>query len=394
MFGVESVNCIYLDNNATTPLDPRVYAGVEPYCKEFFGNPASSHDFGYKAAAAVLKSRKRIADLIGTKTHNILFTSGATESNNMVILGKAMKYLPIFNPEAAIDSSIHIITSCVEHKCILETCKRAEQWGAEITVLPVNEYGLIEIDDLKKAIRPNTRLVSLIFANNEIGSINPITEIGKLCRSKGITFHTDAAQATGKVDIDVDAMNIDLLSMSGHKIYGPKGVGALYVRDGLDFTPMTLGGGQEKGLRSGTHNVTGIVGLGLACEIAAKDKDCDDLRISEMRTWLTNEILTKIPGSRLNGHPEKRLHGNINISFEGLTAKIFNKELRDIAFSSSSACSSGTPKPSYVLKAIGLSDDMALATIRFGLGRFTTWEEVRYTGEKVVAMAKNHLQLC
>ena len=382
------MDCIYLDNNATTPLDPRVFEGLEPYCKEFFGNPSSKHDYGYKAHAAVLKGRKRVADLIGTKALNILFTSGATESNNMVVLGKVMKYLPFFNPDIDKDSKIHIITSCVEHKCILETCKRAEQWGAEVTYLPVNQHGQIEIADLEKAIRPHTKLVSLIFANNEIGSINPIKEIGEMCHAHGITFHTDAAQAVGKVDIDVEEMHIDLLSMSGHKIYGPKGIGALYVREGLDFTPMTLGGGQEQGFRSGTHNVAGIVGLGLACEVAALDKEKDDKNLSEMRQWLCREILSNIPGSRLNGHPKERLHGNLSISFEGLSAKMFSKELRDIAFSTSSACSSGAPKPSYVLKAIGLSDELAMSTIRFGLGRFTTWEEVKFAAEKVINLAK------
>lgn len=388
------MNQIYLDNNATTPLDPRVYEGMESYNKEFFGNPASGHVYGYKTAAAILKSRKRIADLIGTRALNILFTSGATESNNMVVLGMAMKYLPIFNKSLESSDGIHIITSNVEHKCVLETCRRAAEWGAELTVLAANEFGMIELEDLEKAIRPNTRLVSLIFANNEIGSVNPIHEIGALCRSRGIIFHTDAAQAAGKLEIDVDSMNIDLLSISGHKIYGPKGVGALYLRDGVDFPALTLGGGQEKGLRSGTHNVPGIVGLGLACEIAALDKNEDHKRIFEMSSWLSREILKNVPGTRLNGHPERRLYGNISISFNGFTPGVLKKELSEISFSTSSACSSSASKPSYVLKALGLSDEDALATVRFGLGRFTTWEEVKTTAEKVLAMSHKYSYSC
>ena len=378
---------VYLDNNATTPLDPRVYNGMESYSKEFFGNPSSGHEYGYKTAAAILKSRKRIADLIHTKPLNILFTSGATESNNMVVLGMAMKYLPAFNKSLSSNEGIHIISSNVEHKCVLETCKRAEEWGAEITLLPVNKHGIIELEDLKNAIRPNTKLVSLIFANNEIGSLNPVYEIGALCRSKGIIFHTDAAQAAGKLDIDVDSMCIDLLSISGHKLYGPKGVGALYLRDGVEFPAITLGGGQEKGLRSGTHNVPGIVGLGLACEIGAAQKDEDKKRISEMSDWLVNEILTNVPGSFLNGHSTKRLYGNINLTFKGLNSAILKKELADISFSSASACSSAAVKPSHVLKAIGLSDEEAFSSVRFGLGRFSTWDEIKFVAEKVKAMS-------
>jgi len=384
---------VYLDNNATTPLDPRVYEGMESYNKEFFGNPASSHEYGYKAAAAILKARKRIADLINAKPLNILFTSGATESNNMVVLGMAMKHLSAFNKKISTGNEIHIITSAVEHKCILETCARAEEWGAQLIYLPVNKQGIISLDELKESVNANTKLISLIFANNEIGSINPIKEIGQFCRENGIIFHTDAAQAIGKVDIDVEEMNIDLLSISGHKIYGPKGVGALYVRDGVKFPALTLGGGQEKGLRSGTHNVPGIVGLGLACEIALNEMPSEKKEIAKMSSWLLNEILSTFPNAKLNGHPEQRLCGNLNISFSGFEPSFIKKELSGISFSSSSACSSTVTKPSHVLKAIGLSDEDAFASVRFGLGRFTKWDEIKFVVEKLKTMAKKSLSL-
>ena len=374
---------IYLDNNATTPVDPRVLEGMQPYMQDNFGNPSSSHELGWKANAAVIKARRRVADLINSSHKEIVFTSGATESNNMIILGTVMKHLHPFNPDVEPGSKVHIITSNVEHKCILNACERAEEWGAEVTYLPADRFGMVSAEAVEAALKPHTKLVSLIFVNNEIGTVNPVKEIGALCRSKGIVFHTDAAQAACKVPIDVDEMNIDSLSISGHKIYGPKGVGALYLGKDVQIKPLVVGGAQECGCRAGTLNVPGIVGLGLACEIGRQDLKSDCNRITPLRDYLVEQILTRIDGSTLNGHPEYRVHGNASITVPGISLNSLSRKLDDICFSSVSACSSG--KPSYVLKALGLCDEACMSTLRFGVGRFSTQEEIESAVEKIVS---------
>ena len=376
------MNTIYLDNNATTPVDPRVWEGMQPYMQDNFGNPSSSHELGWKANAAVIKARRKTADLINATTREIIFTSGATESNNMIILGTVMQHLYPFNPQADKGSKVHIITSNVEHKCILNACSRAEEWGAEVTYLPVDQYGRVSAADVENAMTPYTKLVSLIFVNNEIGSVNPIREIGELCRKKGVVFHTDAAQAAVKEQIDVEAMSIDALSISGHKIYGPKGVGALYLKDGVQIKPLVVGGSQEGGFRAGTLNVPGIVGLGLACQFGLEDIDKDSKRIAPLKDWLVDKVLREVDGAYLNGHPEFRVHGNASITIPGISISSLSRELSEICFSSVSACSSG--QPSHVLKALGLGDGDALSTLRFGIGRFTTESEVKAAAEMLV----------
>lgn len=373
---------IYLDNNATTPMDPRVREAMQPYMNDNFGNPSSSHTMGWKANAAVIKARRRVADLINARHDEIIFTSGATESNNMIILGTVMRHLHPFNSKVPPDSKVHIITSNVEHKCILNACERAEEWGAEVTYLPVDKYGMVSAEAVRAAVKPHTKLVSLIFVNNEIGSINPIQEIGAFCKSEGIVFHTDAAQAAAKELIDVQSMNIDSLSISGHKIYGPKGVGALFLGKKVEIKPLVVGGAQECGCRAGTLNVPGIVGLGKACELGRTDLDQDSQRIAPLRDFLISQLTEKIAGAKLNGHPVCRVHGNASITVPGLDSNSISRKVTDICFSSVSACSSG--KPSYVLKALGLSDQDCLSTLRFGIGRFTTKEEVETAVEKLV----------
>jgi cysteine desulfurase len=367
---------IYLDNHATTPLDPRVLEAMLPYLSERYGNAASrSHSFGWEAAKAVDQARASVATLLGAAPEEIIFTSGATESDNLAIKGIA---------EANRERGKHIITAVTEHKAVLDCCKHLEYWGFEITYLPVQSDGLINMDELRRVMRAHTILVSVMAANNETGVLQPIGEIGAICRERGVAFHTDAAQATGKIPLDVRKHNVDLLSISAHKLYGPKGVGVLYVRKNpaLQLTAQIDGGGHEHGLRSGTLNVPGIVGLGKACELAQKEIPEESCRIAGLRNHL-NEKLSKLAGVRVNGSMEHRLPGNLNMSFEGISGEDLLTAIDDVAVSSGAACTSAHIEPSYVLKALGLRDELAQASIRFGIGRFNTQPEIDYVAERV-----------
>lgn len=365
---------IYMDNHATTPCDPRVFEAMRPYFTEIFGNAASrNHAFGWAAEEAVETSRKQIAELIGATAKEVIFTSGATESDNLAIKGVAEMYY---------EKGDHIITVVTEHKAVLDTCKRLEKRGFKVTYLPVGSDGLISPDDVKNAITDKTILVSVMMANNEIGVIQPIAEIGKVCKERGVLFHTDATQAVGKVPFDVNALNVDLVSLSAHKMYGPKGVGGLYVRrknPRVMLVPMMDGGGHERGMRSGTLNITGIVGLGKACEIAKQELAEEHERIFKLRERLRQGIMDELPDVYINGHAEHRLAGNLNISFAYVEGESLLMGINDIAVSSGSACTSASLEPSYVLKALGVGEELAHSSIRFGLGRFNTEEEVDYT---------------
>lgn len=362
---------IYFDYHATTPVDPRVLEVMIPYFSNAFGNPASSsHSYGWQAEAAVAKARDQVANLIGAREKEIIFTSGATESNNLGILGaigKVNGHVP------------HLIVSQVEHSCVLAVAKELETRGIEVTYLPVNKYGQVEIETLKSHIKPTTTLISVIFANNEIGSINPIKEISALCKSRGIVLHVDAAQAVGKIPVNVNDLQIDLLSLSGHKIYGPKGIGALYVRSKeprVRLDPVIFGGGQERGIRPGTLNVPAIVGLGKACEVAQIDLVSEMGRTMRLRDKLETSIKSKLSGICVNGHPTERLTINLNFSVDGCMPDFLMENLSSIAVSSGSACSSASTKPSHVLTAIGVPENLARCTLRLSVGRFTTDEEV------------------
>jgi cysteine desulfurase len=365
---------IYMDNHATTPCDPRVFEAMRPYFTEIFGNSASrNHPFGWAAEEAVENSRKQIADLIGATGKEIIFTSGATEGDNLAIKGVADMYY---------ERGDHIITVVTEHKAVLDTCKKLEKRGFKVTYLPVGSDGLISPDDVKDAITDKTILVSVMMANNEIGVIQPIAEIGKVCKERGILFHTDATQAVGKVPFNVNELNVDLASFSAHKIYGPKGVGGLYVRrknPRVMLVPMMDGGGHERGMRSGTLNITGIVGLGKACEIARQEMEDENQRIFHLRERLRTGLMDELPDVYINGHATERLAGNLNISFAYVEGESLLMGINDIAVSSGSACTSASLEPSYVLKALGVGEELAHSSIRFGLGRFNTLEEVDYT---------------
>jgi cysteine desulfurase len=369
---------IYMDNHATTPCDPRVFEAMRPYFTEMFGNAASrNHKFGWQAEEAVENSRKQIASLIGASAKEIIFTSGATESDNLAIKGVADMYYEKGN---------HIITVVTEHKAVLDTCKKLEKRGFKVTYLPVGSDGLISPDDVKNALTDKTILVSVMHANNEVGVLQPIAEIGQVCKERGVLFHTDATQAVGKVPFNVNALNVDLVSMSAHKIYGPKGVGGLYVRrknPRVMLAPMMDGGGHERGMRSGTLNVTGIVGLGKACEIAQQEMEEENTRTLYLREKLRKGIMDEIPEVYINGSYEHRLPGNLNISFAYVEGESLLMGISDIAVSSGSACTSASLEPSYVLKALGVGEELAHSSIRFGLGRFNTEEEVDYTIGKV-----------
>jgi len=379
---------IYMDNHATTPLDPRVLDAMMPYFTGKFGNAASrNHSFGWEAEQATEVAREQIAKLIGATAKEIIFTSGATESNNLAIKGVAEMYRERGN---------HIITQVTEHKAVLDTCKRMEKAGFRVTYLPVKVDGLIDLEDLKRAIDDKTILVSIMFANNEIGVIQPVAEIGKICREKGVIFHTDAVQALGKVPVDVNAMNIDVLSLSAHKIYGPKGVGALYVRrrnPRVQISEQINGGGHERGMRSGTLNVPGIVGLGKACEIAREEMASEDKRLRALRDKLKAKLESNLDYIHVNGSWEHRLPGNLNMSFVYVEGESLLMGINDIAVSSGSACTSATLEPSYVLKALGLGDDVAHSSIRFGLGRFNTEAEVDYVADKVIDIVQKLREL-
>jgi len=379
---------IYMDNHATTPMDPRVFEAMKPYFLEVFGNAASrNHSFGWEAEEAVEKSRKQIADLIGANSKEIVFTSGATESNNLALKGVAEMYAEKGN---------HIITAATEHKAVLDTCKRLEKSGVRVTYLPVQANGLVDLELLKDAVTEKTILVSIMYANNEIGVIQPIAEIGKIAKAKGALVHTDGTQAVGKVPVNVIKDNIDLMSITAHKIYGPKGVGALYVRrksPRVQITAQMDGGGHERGMRSGTLAVPGIVGLGEACAICNAEMPEESKKMAYLRDKLRAKLEAELDEVYVNGTMEHRLPNNLNISFAYVEGESLLMGINDIAVSSGSACTSATLEPSYVLKALGAGDDLAHSSIRFGIGRFNTEEEVDYVAAKVIDVVKKLREL-
>jgi cysteine desulfurase len=370
---------IYLDYAATCPMDQRVVDAMLPTFTQVFGNAASrTHVFGWKAEEAVEQARAEVAGLIGADPKEITWTSGATEANNLAIKG-AVEFL-------AESGKKHIITVVTEHKAVLDTCKYLERHGYEVTYLPVNLDGLITVEQVEAAMRPDTAIASVMFANNETGVIQPIAEIGALCHKRGVLFHTDAVQAYGKVPLDVEAMNIDLLSMSAHKVYGPKGVGALYVRrrrPRVRLAPQIHGGGHERGNRSGTLNVSGIVGFGAAARLARELMAEESARITDIREHLRTRLMTEIPHATLNGSAAHRLPGTLNISFAYVEGESLLMGLKDVAISSGSACTSASLEPSYVLKAMGLDDELAHSSLRITVGRFTTLEEVDFIADLI-----------
>jgi cysteine desulfurase len=365
---------IYMDNHATTACDPRVFEAMAPYFTEMFGNAHSrNHRFGWQAEEAVETARKQVAHLIGASPREVVFTSGATESDNLAIKGVA---------EAYRENGDHIVTVITEHKAVLDSCKRLETRGFKVTYLPVGRDGLISPNDVKEALTGSTILVSVMMANNEIGVIQPISDIARICREREILFHSDATQAVGKVPFDVDELGVDLVSITAHKMYGPKGAGALYVRSKgrrIKLAAMMDGGGQERGIRSGTLNVTGIVGLGKAAEIAESEIPDEPVRLLGLREKLHKGLRMELGDVNVNGSLDHRLPGNLSMSFAGTEGETLIMSLNDIAVSSGAACTSASIEASYVLKSIGLSDEMAHSTLRFGLGRFNTEEEVDYT---------------
>jgi cysteine desulfurase len=379
---------IYMDNHATTRVDPRVLEAMLPYFSDTFGNAASrNHEFGWVAEQAVEQAREQIAKLIGATAKEIIFTSGATESDNLAIKGVAEMYR---------EKGDHIITQATEHKAVLDTCKWLEKHGFRVTYLPVQKDGRIDLEDLKRAIDAKTILVSIMHANNEIGVLQPVREIGQLCHERGVLFHTDAVQSVGKVPFNVIEDHIDLASISAHKIYGPKGVGALYVRrknPRVQLVAQIDGGGHERGMRSGTLNVTGIVGLGKACEIAMRELPEETAKLTHLRDRLKQQILSNLDEVYVNGSMEHRVPGNLNISFAYVEGESLLMGINDIAVSSGSACTSATLEPSYVLKALGTGDDLAHSSIRFGIGRFNTQAEVDYVAKRVVETVKRLREL-
>jgi cysteine desulfurase len=369
---------IYLDYQATTPLDPRVLEAMMPYFTYKFGNPHSrSHSYGWEAEEAVEKARGQVARLIGADEKEVIFTSGATESNNLAIKGVAEFYK---------DRRNHIVTTVTEHKCVLDTCRHLEQQGFTVTYLPVQKNGLIDLEQLRATVTDKTVVVSIMAVNNEIGVIQPLAEIGRICREKGAFFHTDAAQAAGKIPLDVEAMNIDLLSISGHKIYGPKGIGALYVRrkPRVRLVALINGGGQERGFRSGTLPTPLCVGLGEAAEISMKEMDAEAKRLARLRDRMLKGLREKLPEIYLNGDLEQRIPGNLNISFAYVEGESLMMGIKGLSVSSGSACTSASLEPSYVLRALGVDEELAHTSLRIGLGRFTTEQEVDAAVEELV----------
>ncbi len=363
---------VYLDYQATTPMDPRVLDAMMPYFTEKFGNPHSrSHAYGWEAEEGVEKARGQVADVIGASDKEIIFTSGATESNNLAIKGVAHFYG---------DKRDHIITVVTEHKCVLDACRHLEQEGFKVTYLPVQPNGLIDLEALEAAITERTALVSVMAVNNEIAVIQPLKAIGAICRKHGVLFHTDAAQAYGKIPLDVEEMQIDLMSISGHKIYGPKGIGALYVRrkPRVRLVPLINGGGQERGMRSGTLPAPLVVGLGEAARIAKAEMAMDHEKIKYLSNKLYNAIVAEVPDVFLNGDKEQRIPGNLNLSFAYIEGESMIMAIKDLAVSSGSACTSASLEPSYVLRALGVDEELAHTSIRFGIGRFTTEEEIDF----------------
>jgi cysteine desulfurase len=394
---------IYMDHHATTPVEPAVLEAMMPYFTQAFGNAASrSHVFGWEAEAAVDEARKQIAIGMNADPREIIFTSGATESDNLAIFGIARTYGP---------KGRHVVTGATEHRAVLDCCEALQRDGFDVTYLSPDRTGSIDASQVREAIRDDTILVTLMLANNEIGTIHPIAEIGAVCREKGVLFHTDAVQGFGKIPFDVGAMRVDLASVTAHKIYGPKGIGALYVRarnPRVRLSPILLGGGHERGLRSGTLNVPGIVGFGKAVEISIAVREDEARRLRTLRKRLFDGIGRDVPGMRLNGPdlpeigadgslprgvPEGRLPGNLNLAFSGVEGEALLMGLKDIAVSSGSACTSATLRPSHVLKAIGVPDDLAHASIRFGLGRTSTAEEVDFAVSEVAATVKRLREL-
>lgn len=369
---------IYMDNQATTPVDPRVLDEMMPYFKADFGNAASrTHSFGWAAETAVDRAREQIADLIHADARDIVFTSGATESDNLAIKGVA---------SVCGEKGGHIITQATEHHAVLDSCKALERRGFDVSVLPVDRYGRVDSEAVSDEIGDNTLLVSIMAANNEIGTVQPLVEIGAICRERNILFHCDAAQAVGKLPIDVQALGIDLLSISAHKLYGPKGVGALYVRGRprVRLVAEIDGGGHERGMRSGTLNVPGIVGLGAACELAGAEMASEGARLRGLRERLKTRVFDGLDDVFLNGHPTERLDGNLNLSFEGVDGESLMVGLNEIALSSGSACTSAALEPSYVLRALGVSNRLAESSIRFGIGRFNVEAEIDHVAGRVI----------
>lgn len=373
---------MYLDMQATTPMDPRVVDAMLPFMTEQYGNPHSrTHMYGWEAERAVEEARAQVAALVGADPREVVFTSGATESNNLAVKGVASFYK---------DKKRHVITTQTDHKCVLDSCRWLQQHGFDVTYLPVQRNGLVDMEALEAAIRPDTALVSVMAVNNEIGVVQPITEIGALCRKNKVFFHTDAAQAVGKVPLDVDSSCIDLMSISGHKLYGPKGIGALYVRrrPRVRLEAQMSGGGQERGLRSGTLPTFLAVGLGKACEVAAAEMQADAAHVRRLASRLYEGVTSALPGVVLNGDAEKRYWGNVNLSFAYVEGESLLMGLKEVAVSSGSACTSASLEPSYVLRALGVEEDMAHTSIRFGLGRFTTATEV----DRAVALTVAHVR--
>jgi cysteine desulfurase len=381
---------IYMDNHSTTPVDPRVFEAMAPWFTEKFGNASSrSHSFGWEAAEAVKRARKEVAALIGADSKEIVFTSGATESDNLAIKGVA---------QALRSRGNHIITAATEHPAVLDSCKRLQQQGFEVTYLPVDRYGRVTADDVQRAHRAQTILVSIMLANNEVGTLQPIAEIGQIAREHGSVFHTDAVQAAGKIPIDVHDLNVDLLSLSAHKMYGPKGVGALYVRRDKKaatkagsesmLAPLIDGGGHEGGLRSGTLNVPGIAGFGTACRIASEEMPRESERLQRLRDHLESGLRSALDAIEVNGHPTERLPNNLNVSFAYVDGEALLVGLNDVAVSTGAACTSAKLEPSHVLRAMGVSNELAQGSLRFGLGRFNTEDEVDYVIERVIETVK------
>uniref|UniRef100_A0A224YWG6 cysteine desulfurase n=1 Tax=Rhipicephalus zambeziensis TaxID=60191 RepID=A0A224YWG6_9ACAR len=376
------LRALYLDAQATTPLDPRVLDAMLPYLINNYGNPHSrTHAYGWESEAAVEKARSQVAALIGAQPKEIIFTSGATESNNISIKGVSRFYA---------EKKKHIVTTQTEHKCVLDSCRAMEAEGFDVTYLPVNRNGLVDVKQLEDAIRPDTALVSVMTVNNEIGVTQPIAEIGAVCRKHKVFFHTDAAQAVGKIRVDVEDMMVDLMSISGHKIYGPKGVGALYLRrrPRVRVEALQSGGGQERGIRSGTVPTPLAVGLGAACEIAVDEMEYDHRHVSRLSDLLVALITSELTHVVRNGDPQRSYPGCVNLSFSCVEGESLLMAMKDVALSSGSACTSASLEPSYVLRAIGADEDLAHSSIRFGLGRFTSEEEVVYTARKCVQEVK------
>ena len=372
---------VYLDNNATTRVDPRVVAALLPYFTEHYGNAASRHHaFGRRAEEAVETAREQVAALIGASAREIVFTSGATESVNLALKGFAAL-------ARSLKKGDHIVTAATEHHAVLDSCKRLARDGFSVTILPVDHFGRVTAEQIAAALTERTILVSIMGANNEVGTLAPIAEIGRLCKQRGVVFHTDAVQIVGKLPVDVEAMGVDLLSLSAHKMYGPKGVGALYVRrrePHVRLEPLIDGGGHERGLRSGTLPVPLIVGLGAACQLCGEEMSTEAERLRGLRDQLRQGILENLEGMFLNGDPTDRLQGNLNVSFADVTGEALLMSLKNLAVSSGSACTSANPEPSYVLRALGVSDEPARSSLRFGLGRFTSSAEIEFAIAEVV----------